>query len=310
MPDDPFGALVTVDDPDDGRLAEYRDLDDPALRRRREAADAIFVVEGRVAVRQILRSGYDVRSLLVDDHQAVAVADLVDAVRARGAPVYVGRRAVVAATVGFALHRGVVAIARRPPAADPRRLVAAARCTPSAGGAPPIVAVLEGVNDHENIGALFRNAAAFGVAGVLLDPSCADPLYRRSVRVSVGHVLSVPFARLSPWPAALDEVRAAGFVVAALVPQPAASSPDRHLEPGTLQELAARARNPAQPVGAAGVAVLVGAEGHGLSAAGIAAADHVVSIPMAPGVDSLNVATAAAIAFYELTRVHPPANRN
>lgn len=294
MPAPEPAAPVPVVDPDDSRLADYRDLHDPALRRRREAADGIFVVEGRVAVRQLLRSGYRVRSLLVDDHQALAVPDLVDGVLARGAPVYVGRREVVAATVGFRLHRGVVAVAVRPPPVDPGLVIGDARRPDPAGArrGPALLAVLEGVNDHENIGALFRNAAAFGVGGVLLDPGCADPLYRRSVRVSVGHVLSVPFARLAPWPDALQDLRAAGFVLAALAPDTGAR--DSRAPSATIGEAAVRW------AGAPGVAVMVGAEGPGLSAGARSVADAVVSIPMAPGTDSLNVATAATIAFYQL----------
>jgi tRNA G18 (ribose-2'-O)-methylase SpoU len=145
--------------------------------------------------------------------------------------------------------------------------------------------VLEAVNDHENIGALFRNAAAFGVDAVVLDPTTTDPLYRRSTRVSLGHVLRVPFARVldGEWPAALDKLRTAGFTTVAL-------TPDADAE--TLGRLVA-ARPPR-------VALLVGAEGPGLSAPALAAADRRVRIPMAPGVDSVNVATAAAIALSAL----------
>lgn len=292
--------IVQVEDPGDDRLEDYRSLNDPAGRRRREEREAIFVVEGRLAVAELLRSPYEVRSLLVDDHQAEAAAGLVAGVRAAGAPVYVGTREVVAATVGFDLHRGVVAVARRPAPTDPGRLVEAAVGGPggSAGGRP-VLAVLEGLNDHENLGAIFRNAAAFGVAGVLLDPTCADPLYRRSVRVSLGHVLSVPFARLAPWPDALEVLAAAGVTVAALAPAHAAR---RIREEAATGDLAAFARRVAGPV-----AVVLGAEGGGLSGGALSAAGEVVSIPMAAGVDSLNVATAAALAFYELRAAAPGA---
>ena len=284
-----------VDDLDDHRLAEYRQLNDPAFRRRLEAELSIIVVEGRVPVHQLLASDIPVRSLVVDDHQVVLAADLVDAVRATGATVYVVPRDRMAALVGFRLHRGVVAIATRPPEADPERVLADAARSPGVGGGRPTVAVLEGLNDPENVGALFRNAAAFGVAAILLDPTCADPLYRRAVRVSVGHALHLPFARLDPWPAGLDRVRAAGFVVCALAPRSAGPGAT---DPVDLHELGARlaGRSPAS----AGVALLLGAEGPGLSDAALAAADEVVSIPMAAGVDSLNVATAAAVAFDRL----------
>jgi tRNA G18 (ribose-2'-O)-methylase SpoU len=285
------GPLVAVDDPADRRLALYRDLNDPAGWIRQNADQAVFVVEGRLAVERLLTSAYSVQSLLVDDHQVTAASDLVAATRARGAPVFVASRDVVAATVGFALHRGVVAVANRPSPVGVEKLLAAAT---SAVGAPPLVAVLEGLNDHENIGALFRNAAAFGVAGVLLDPTCADPLYRRSIRVSVGYVLHLPFARLVSWPAGLNDVRAAGFVVAALAPRPAVES---NVPVISLSELKTRMSGPGHPVG---VALLLGAEGPGLTDAALAACDVVVRIPMADGVDSLNVATAAAVAFHAL----------
>ncbi len=288
------GPLLGVDDSDDPRLDLYRDLNDPAGRIRLDADRSVFVVEGRLAVERLLTSGYTVRSLLVDDHQVTAASGLVAATRARGAPVFVGSRSVVAGTVGFAFHRGVVAVANRPSPADPGRLLADATGVPLPGGAPRLVAILEGLNDHENIGSLFRNAAAFGVAGVLLDPTCADPLYRRSIRVSVGHVLHMPFARLAPWPAGLGQARAAGFVVAAMVPRPAVH---RGVSTVGLSELGALVSGSRRP---AGVALLLGAEGPGLTETALAAADVVVSIPMADGVDSLNVATAAAVAFHAL----------
>ncbi len=288
------GPLVAVDDPADPRLADYRALNDAELRRRRGADDGVVVVEGRVAVGQLLTSSFEVRSLRVDDHQADSCAELVAAVRARGAPVYVGCRPVVAATVGFSLHRGVVAIARRPPAVDAHELVRRVVGLQSVSGGRPMVAVLEGVNDHENLGALFRNAAAFGAGAVLLSPTCADPLYRRCVRVSVGHVLHVPFARLAPWPGSLVELRAAGFMLVALAP--AASAEASSHRPVAVGELAARLAGPRRD--GTGIALLLGAEGPGLSAAALAAVDEVVAIPMAPGVDSLNVATAAAVAFH------------
>jgi tRNA G18 (ribose-2'-O)-methylase SpoU len=197
----------------------------------------------------------------------------------------------VAGTVGFALHRGVVAVAERPLPADPGRLLADVAGTSAPGRGPALIAVLEGLNDHENIGALFRNAAAFGVAGVLLDPTCADPLYRRSIRVSVGHVLHIPFARLNPWPAGLDQVRAAGFVVAALAPRPGVHGA---VPAVTLAQLKAGSGH------RVGVALLLGAEGPGLTEAALAESDVVVPIPIVDKVDSLNVATAAAVAFHAL----------
>jgi tRNA G18 (ribose-2'-O)-methylase SpoU len=288
------GPLVVIEDADDPRLDLYRDLNDPAGRTGLESDQSIFVVEGRLAVERLLSSPYLVRSLLVDDHQVTAIGNLVAATRGCGAPVFVATRSVVAGTVGFALHRGVVAIANRPPADRAEQILAGAARASRPEERPLVLAALEGLNDHENIGALFRNAAAFGVAGVLLDPTCADPLYRRSIRVSVGHVLHLPFARLAPWPDGLQELRAAGFTIAALAPGPASVS---GVPAVSLAELKSSLSTVDRP---AGVVLLFGAEGPGLSRAALMAADVVVPIPMAGGVDSLNVATAAAIAFHAL----------
>ena len=238
------------------------------------------------------QSSYRVRSLLVDEHQVTASSDLVAETRARGVPVYVGSRATVAETVGFNLHRGVVAIAERPPPLRAGHLLSDAVGLPPSAGPFPVMAIFEGLNDHENVGALFRNAAAFGAAGVLLDPTCADPLYRRSIRVSVGYVLHTPFARLTPWPAGLQQAREAGFLVAAMTPRPVTAADQPSLDLAALKD----AMNGPGPH--RGLALLLGAEGPGLTREAISASDVMVSIPMADGVDSLNVATAAAVAFY------------
>jgi tRNA G18 (ribose-2'-O)-methylase SpoU len=192
------------------------------------------------------------------------VLDHLDAV------VYVVSPEVMRGTVGFDLHRGAVAAVDRYPLPAIATVLAGARR----------VAMLERVNDHENLGALFRNAAAFGIDAVLLCPQCSDPLYRRSVRVSTGLVLTVPWTRADPWPAAVDRVRQLGFTVLALTPGPDAVP--INAVPITDGER---------------IAMLVGAEGPGLSPEAQAAASSRVRIPMAPGVDSLNVAVAAAVAF-------------
>jgi tRNA G18 (ribose-2'-O)-methylase SpoU len=289
------GPLVEVDHPDDPRLELYRDLNDPARRTRTVDNEPVFVVEGRLAVERLLTSDYTVCSLLVDDHQLTSAGELVAMTRGGGAPVFVGSRAMVADTVGFALHRGVVAVANRPPPSSAAQLLETAARTSGPRGSPPLVALLEGLNDHENIGALFRNAAAFGLAAVLLDPTCADPLYRRSIRVSVGHILHMPFARLHPWPTAIHHVRSAGFLVAALAPRRSAGGGVPAI---SLAALRATMSGPGHPVG---VAFLLGAEGPGLTSEALDASDVVVPIPIEPRVDSLNVATAAAIAFHALT---------
>lgn len=263
-----------IDDPDDPRVADYLTLDRPARRVGLEAEGGFFIVEGLLAIERLLSlDTWSIRSILVTP----AMADRLP-LASSGAPVYVAQPEVLRRVVGFDLHRGAVASVGRPRPVDPATLLAGAR----------LVAVVEGVNDHENLGSLFRNAAAFGVDAVLLDPTTADPLYRRAVRVSMGHVLAVPHARLPALPAGLELVAGAGLTTVALTP--AGDQPLPSLDGATL--------GPA--------AVLLGAEGPGLSPATVAAADHRVGIAMAPGVDSLNVATAAAIAFHHLTAHRPP----
>ena len=265
--------IIPVDDPADPRVSDYVGLTDPDLRRRRERGGVdgdgeFFIAEGLVVIRQLLRSAYRVRSLLLTRPRLAALESEVEHLEV---PVFVGTQEVVNAVTGFHLHRGAVAAADRRPLPSVEDLVSTAG---------PVV-MTEGVNDHENLGALFRNAAAFGAGAVLMDPTTADPLYRRSIRVSVGQVLHVPFAVADPWPGTVCRLQQFGFEVLALTPGSGAES---------LSDVDRRPRQ----------AVLVGAEGPGLSAGAMAAADRRVRIPLAPGVDSLNVATAAAIALHHL----------
>ncbi|MFC4002157.1 TrmH family RNA methyltransferase [Prauserella oleivorans] len=266
-----MASLIYTEDVADERLDEFRDLTTADRRPDRPGGRGLVIAEGTVVVRRLLCSPYRVRALLGVERR---IAELTDELAGLAVPAYVTSAEVMAKVVGFHLNRGVLATADRVPRPPLERIVAGAR----------VLAVLEGVGDHENLGALFRNAAALGVDGVLLGPGCADPLYRRSVRVSMGHVLRVPFTALDKWPQSLDVLRDHGFRVAALTPR-AGSVP--------LRELTATADEQ--------VALLLGSEGHGLSEEAIAAADVAVRIPMAEGVDSLNVATAGAVAFYELT---------
>lgn len=256
-----MATSVPIDDPSDPRVADYVGMTDGELQR----AGDVFVCEGRLVLERAISNGAALRSALVAASRAPAVAHLLDDV---DIPMYVADQPVLDAVAGFPLHRGIVAVAERPPPRQPEELLAGART----------VAMLEGVNNHENLGVLFRNAAAFGVDAVLLDPTCADPHYRRTVRVSLGHVLAVPFARLVDWPNDLGLARRAGLIVAALTP-----SGDHDID-----ELDHLDR----------VCFVLGAEGPGLSEAALAAADLRVRIPLATGIDSLNVATAAAIAFH------------
>jgi tRNA G18 (ribose-2'-O)-methylase SpoU len=258
-----------VTDPADPRLDDYRALTDVALRIRFEPPHGLFIAEGELVLRRALRAGYRARSVLLDTKR-------LDEVEVPAAvPVYTADQALLEQLTGFHVHRGVLASFHRQPLRDADEVLA---------GASRVV-VLEDLVNHTNLGAIFRGAAALGMDAVLLSPSCADPLYRRSVRVSMGEVFAIPYARLDPWPGGLDRVRAAGFTLLALTPAADAVP---------IQQLPAAAR--ARP------ALLLGAEGPGLSAPTLAAADARVVIPMQRGVDSLNVAAAAAVAFWELTR--------
>jgi tRNA G18 (ribose-2'-O)-methylase SpoU len=258
-------------DPADPRLADYARLTDVALRRRLEVEHGLFLAEGGTVVRRCLELGYTPRSLLLLDTRAAEEAGLAEAVRAAGAPVLVAGAEVLEAATGFDVHRGVLASFERRVLPTIGEVVAGGR----------LVAVLEGLTDHTNVGAVFRSAAALGVDAVVLDPRCADPLYRRAVRTSMGATLALPYARADAWPHALHMLRDAGFELLALTP-----SGDVGLD--------------ALPVATGPRAVLLGTEGTGLSRHALAAADLQVSIPMALGTDSLNVAAAAAVAFWAL----------
>ncbi|MEV0647035.1 RNA methyltransferase [Phytomonospora sp. NPDC050363] len=262
----------------DDRLGDYQALTDVALRTRFEQPHGLFIAEGELVIRRALRAGYRMRSLLVDTKRVGQVADLAAHPGAEGAPVYAASQEVLESVTGFHVHRGVLASFHRKPARGAAEVLAGARR----------VIICEDLNNHTNIGALFRGAAGLGMDAVLLSPTCADPLYRRAVRVSMGEVFAVPYATLGPWPQALDEVRAAGFTVLALTPAEDALP---------MQRLTAAQRDRA--------ALLFGAEGPGLTGAAMGASDVRVRIPMRGGVDSLNVAAAAAVACWELTRDDP-----
>lgn len=259
-----MGDVIPVDDPSDPRLADYVALADPIERRRLERDD-VFIAEGVTAIERLLDSGHVVRSVLVTPQVQARLADRLAAVPA---PVYVAPRAVLVATVGFDFHRGAVAAAARRPLPSVDEVLA--------GGHR--IAVLEGLNDPENVGAIARSARALGIDGLLLDPTCIDPYYRRTIRVSMGEVLHLRVARAPAWPADLARLRAHHYETWALTPAPDAVD---------LFDVAIPER----------VAVLLGAEGDGLSVAALAAADRRVRIPMVPGADSLNVGHAAAVAF-------------
>lgn len=262
--------LVAIDHADDPRLADYRDLTDVSLRRLTEPAEGLYIAESAKVLDRALRAGHTPRSVLVqerwiDDAQAL----LGD----RDAPVYVVADDVAASLTGYVVHRGLLASMHRPPLRSVAEVVAGAR----------LVVVLEDLVDHTNVGAAFRSAAGLGADAVLVSPRCGDPLYRRSVRVSMGTVFQVPWTRLEDWPAAGETLHEAGLHIAAL-----ALSEDAV----TLDAFAAE--RPER------VALLLGSEGDGLSRRALAAADTIVTIPMTGGVDSLNVAAASAVAIWAL----------
>jgi tRNA G18 (ribose-2'-O)-methylase SpoU len=265
--------MIAITDPADRRLGDYRELRDPAARRGIEG-DELFIAEGPVAIERLLASPHTVRSVLLSEEKYDRLAPLFEG---RDIAVYVVARHLLREIVGFDLHRGAIAAADRLPRPTLAEVLAKSRR----------VAVLEGLNDPENLGAVARSARAFGIDGFVLDPTCIDPYTRRTVRVSMGEILFLPCARVAAddWPGgALAEVHAAGFTTWALTPAPDAAD---------IWSLPVPTR----------VALLFGAEGQGLSAAAMESAGTRVRLPIAPDVDSLNVAAAAACTFAIVGRV-------
>ncbi|MBM7413623.1 MULTISPECIES: RNA methyltransferase [Nocardiaceae] len=262
--------VVDITDPADPRLDDFRDLNSSDRRPDLPEGKGLVIAEGVLVVQRLVESRFEPLALLGVERRLGELADdLVDV----DVPFYRTTADVMAEAVGFHLNRGVLAAARRPAPLDLADVVADART----------VAILEGVNDHENLGSMFRNAAGLGADAVLFGGACADPLYRRSVRVSMGHVLRVPFATVPDWPRGLSVLRDNGFQLVSLTPNPTAVP---------LAEAMTGEK----------VALLLGAEGPGLTEHAMRATDVRARIPMAPGTDSLNVATAAAMAFYERVR--------
>jgi tRNA G18 (ribose-2'-O)-methylase SpoU len=272
-------AIIAVRDADDPRLSDYVRLTDMKLRTSLEATHGLFVAEGEKVVRRALAAGYPPRSLLLTERRVAGLAGLLDAWRA---PAYVVPDAVAERVTGYDVHRGVLAAMARLPGRAVADVLAGARR----------LVVLEDIVDHGNVGGIFRCAAALGVPGVVLSPRCADPLYRRAVKVSMGAVFAIPYARMTDWHGGLAELREAGFRLLAL-------TPDQSATPITVAALGERA------------ALLLGTEGDGLSSRWRHEADEAVCIPMAPGamaagVDSLNVVAAAAVACHCLAATHSP----
>lgn len=259
--------LVPIADAGDERVRLFTGMKDAELRRVLEEGAGFFVAEGLATIRRALASPYPMRALLLSPRRAEQLGPELTAL---DVDVFVASREVMREVAGFDLHRGALALVSRLPLRPVAEILEGARC----------VVVLEGINDHENLGAITRSASALGADAIVLDPTCADPLYRRAVRVSMGEVLHVPFTRSTDWPGALHLLAGAGFTLVALTPSPEALAIDELERPPR-------------------VALLLGAEGPGLSATALAAATT-VRIPIRPGVDSLNVGHAAAIALHRL----------
>lgn len=259
--------------PADPRLADYVGLTDVALRRKAEPELGVYIAESEKVIRRALTADHQMRSLLMAPRWLTDLGDVVAQAVADGIPVFVGEAPVLESITGFHVHRGALAAMSRPTLPEVATVLADARR----------VVILEDIVDHTNVGAIFRSAAALGVDAVLVTPRCADPFYRRAIRVSMGTVFQVPWTRIAPWPRALDELRAAGFTIAAF------GLGDR------ARDLDAVAAHPPERL-----AVVLGTEGDGLSRHTVAACDFEVRIPMAGGVDSLNVAAASAVAMWAL----------
>jgi tRNA G18 (ribose-2'-O)-methylase SpoU len=271
-------TVVDVTDPGDPRLDDFRDLNSIDRRPDLPTGKALVIGEGVLVVQRMLASRFRPFALLGTDRRLAELGDdLSGSSVPPDIPYYRASAEVMAKVVGFHLNRGVLAAARRAPESTVEQVLDGATT----------VAVLEGVNDHENLGSIFRNAAGLGVDAVVFGAGCADPLYRRAVRVSMGYALLVPYARAVAWPSDLNILREKGFRLLAMTPDPSAVPLAQAMEVRGEQRLA----------------VLVGAEGPGLTPAAMRASDMRVRIPMSRGTDSLNVATAAALAFYERVRL-------
>ena len=264
--------IVAVEDPDDPRLADYRDVPDPVLLRER----GLFVAESRLVVRALLtHARLQTRSLFVTDAALASLTDLIST-RSDDLPIFVGAHQFLRQVVGFRVHRGCLALGERTPPLGDHELGALADAR--------LVVVLEQVGNPDNVGSIFRNAAAFGAECVLLDPHCCDPLYRKAIRTSLGATLRIPYGQIMDWPHGLTRLRELGYTTVALA-----------LDPDATPMEAFAATAPSR------IALVLGTEGAGLSDTAAAAVDARVRIPIAAGVDSLNVATASGIALYALT---------
>lgn len=262
--------VVRITDLEQDGLADYSRLTDVALRRKTEPAGGLYIAESSKVIARALEAGHRPRSVLVQEQWLPGMEELL---APYDVPVYVGPPELLETLTGFNLHRGALASMHRPELVPVESLISTARR----------IVVLEDIVDHTNVGAIFRAVAGLGADAVLVTPRCADPLYRRSVRVSMGTVLQVPWTRMPEWPAGADILKAAGFHIAALaLSEDAVALDDFAMDPPER------------------VAILFGTEGDGLTRRALAGADTIVTIPMLHGVDSLNVASASAVALWAL----------
>jgi tRNA G18 (ribose-2'-O)-methylase SpoU len=264
-------TLTRIDGPADPRIAAYHNLSDSELLRQR----GLFVAEGRLVLQRVVEDPrFSLHSVLMNEANYRALSETLPGLSPE-VPFFVCETSDFLGITGFNLHRGCLALVERPAPTAPCQILRDART----------LVVLEGVTNADNVGGVFRNAAAFGADGVLLSPTCCDPFYRKAIRTSMGATLHVPFARIDDWPSGLADVRATGFTLVALSPRHASVSLDEFVE----------SDRPAR------LALLIGTEGAGLSEGALAASDRSVRIPIRDSVDSLNLAVACGIALARLS---------
>ena len=262
--------VIEISDLSDPRLADYTQSTDVALKKARDTEHGLYIAESALVLERALRAGHRPRSVLT-------LANTLDEARAlvgEDVPVFVGPGELLTELTGYVLHRGLIAAMHRPALPDPDALLAGTRR----------ILILENVTDPTNVGAIFRSAGAIGADAILVTPRCSDPFYRRAIRVSMGTVLQVPWTRVGDWVSTRQLLTEHGFHVAALALTPDAVS---------LRDFNGEQH--------ARLALLLGAEGEGLTDEALAASDSVVQIPMKHGIDSLNVAAASAVAMWALS---------
>ena len=257
-----------ITEANDPRVHDFTSLTDVDLRKVREPAEGLFLAEGEKVIRRAFAAGYTPRAALMTDRWVESIHDVL---QESDCATYVADESTLETITGYHVHRGALMSFERKQLPSVAQIIEDARR----------IVILEGLVDHTNVGAIFRNAAALGIDAVLVTPSCADPLYRRSIKVSMATVFAVPWTRIEPWPNALQTLTDSGFACIAMTPDPSAPS---------VRDVELDQR----------IAIIVGTEGAGLSQAAFDACDVKVRIPMSEGVDSLNVSVASAITFFAL----------